>query len=90
MCVLEALGCGLPVASTDVGEIRRVIHPGTNGEIAIDRTSKGLAAAVLKVLENIKDLSGAPCVAAVAEFVPQKVLAPVYQAYREMTRRRDR
>jgi len=33
MCVLETLGCGLPVVSTEVGEARRVVLHGENGEV---------------------------------------------------------
>jgi glycosyltransferase involved in cell wall biosynthesis len=34
IAVLEALACGFPVASTDVGEIRRVVRDGITGRIA--------------------------------------------------------
>ncbi len=84
MCVLEAMGCGLAVASTDVGEVRRVVDPGVNGAIASERTPDALARAVLDGLENGGTYAGKPCTAAVADFVPRKVLAPVHQAYRAM------
>jgi glycosyltransferase involved in cell wall biosynthesis len=37
MCVLEALGCGIPVVSTRVGEIARVVRPGVTGELVAPR-----------------------------------------------------
>ncbi|MGH2579015.1 MAG: glycosyltransferase family 4 protein, partial [Actinomycetota bacterium] len=45
MSVLEALGSGLPVATTDVGEVRRVVRPGVNGEIAGSRSVEDLVRA---------------------------------------------
>lgn len=82
MSVLEALGCGLPVVTTDVGEVRRVVKPGVNGEIAASRTAKDLASAIATGLDRIEAYAGLPCTEAVADYVPQKVLAPVYETYR--------
>jgi exopolysaccharide biosynthesis WecB/TagA/CpsF family protein len=84
MAALEALGCGLPVVSTDVGEIRRVVHTGVNGRIAADRTPQGFAAALSTGLAHAWQWRGEPAVAATSNYLPRVVLAPAYDAYREL------
>jgi glycosyltransferase involved in cell wall biosynthesis len=87
MAVLEALGSGLPVATTDVGEVRRVVRPGVNGEIAGSRSVEDLVRAVAHCLDRLDIYAGAPCTEAVADYVPHKVLAPVYETYRVLAAR---
>ncbi len=87
MSVLEALGSGLPVVTTDVGEVRRVIKPGVNGEIAASRSVEALASAMATCLDRLEAYRGRPCTEAVADYVPRKVLAPVYETYRVLAAR---
>ena len=84
MAVLEAMGCGLPVATTEVGEIRRLVEPGVNGAISADRTKEQLGEAIISCLENLHTYSGAPSVNVAAEYIPAKVLEPVYENYRRL------
>lgn len=84
MCVLEALGSGLPVATTDVGEVRRVVKSGLNGEIATERSPGALAGAVLGCYQSIAQYAGKACTSAVSDYVPAKVLAPFYENYRRL------
>ena len=82
MCVLEALGCGLPVVTTDVGEVKKVIQSGLNGEIVTNRNASMISSAVLACLANLKKYKGEPCTKAVINYTPQKVLEPYYENYR--------
>jgi len=82
--VLEALGCGLPVVATDVGEIRRIVFPGINGEIVSVHDREYLADAMTSCLFNAAKYRGKPCTSAVREFMPEKVLAPIYDNYRRL------
>lgn len=84
MCVLEALGSGVPVVTTDVGEVRRVVKPGINGEIATQRSAETLSAAICSGYQQYKRYRGTPCTDAVADFVPSKVLAPFFENYRRL------
>lgn len=84
MAVLEALGCGLPVATTDVGEVRRVVESGVNGCISRDRSPSEFADCMADVVDNLALYCGDPATAAIAAFQPAKVLAPVYERYREL------
>src|SRR6185295_9839511 len=92
MCVLEALGCGIPVVSTRVGEVERVVKTGITGELVDSATPESFADALEKVLSGGHTLTGChtygtqACVAAVADYVPQKVLATVFEHYRRLVR----
>lgn len=84
MALLEALGCGLPAAVTDVGEVRRVVHPGLNGAIATGRDEKAMAQALAEVLDNAAFWRGVPASTAVAAYQPAKVLVAAYDNYRRL------
>lgn len=83
-CVLEALGCALPVVTTDVGEVRLVVRPGLNGEIVESANPASIAAAVDKVLNNSMQYSEKLCLDGVRDYRPKGVLAPVYEKCRAL------
>jgi glycosyltransferase involved in cell wall biosynthesis len=83
IAVLEALACGLPVASTDVGEIRRVVRDGKTGRIAKARDAASLADAMALALEDAeREPPQAECVAAIQPYRPEIVLATLYDNHR--------
>lgn len=84
MAVLEAMGCGLPVAATEVGEAHRLVKIGENGEIAVERTKEKLSEAMNLCFENLRSYSGAASLKVAAEYTPAKVLEQVYMNYRRL------
>lgn len=84
MAVLEALGSGLPVATTDVGEVRKVVFAGTNGAISVDHSVQAFAACLKNVLDNRASYRGLPATQAIEDFRPAEVLRPVYDTYRQL------
>lgn len=84
MAVLEALGTGLPVATTDVGEVRRVVKPGWNGAISAGHEAEAFAACMAQVLSGADHLRGKPAVEAIGPYQPERVLAPIYENYRRL------
>ncbi len=84
MSVLEALACGLPVASTPVGEIPSLLASGDNGELAADRSAETLAAALDRILSNRARYPAASCAASVRAFAPHAVLGPLYDHIRRL------
>jgi glycosyltransferase involved in cell wall biosynthesis len=86
ICVLEALACGLPVVSTDVGEVKRAVTDGFSGEIVKNFLAEDIAAAIRKVLGNPTRYTRENCVFSVKEFTPDKVLQPVYDEIMKICR----
>jgi glycosyltransferase involved in cell wall biosynthesis len=84
MCVLEALGCGIPVVSTRVGEVERVVRPGITGELIQEATPESVAQALSGLLSRLDSYAAPACAAAVADYVPKKVLQPVFEHYRRL------
>jgi glycosyltransferase involved in cell wall biosynthesis len=84
MAMLEALRSGLPVATTDVGEVRRVVQHGINGSIATERSIDAFAACLRDVVEHAREWRGEPAVKAVKCFLPKLVLTGVYDHYRDL------
>jgi glycosyltransferase involved in cell wall biosynthesis len=82
IAVLEALATGLPVVSTDVGEVKRVVTNGVNGFLAADRSAGALAAAIDEGLKLREQMKGGPCERSVLPFHPDRVLNRIYDNHR--------
>lgn len=87
MALLEALGAGVPVVTTPVGEVRRVVVNGVNGEVTQDRTLASFAHGLDQVRRNAEQYTVEQCTSSVEPFTPSRVLAPVYENYRALGRR---
>jgi glycosyltransferase involved in cell wall biosynthesis len=81
IAVLEALGTGLPVVSTPVGEVGLVIDNGAAGRICSDFSAASLAQAVISALMD-PTLGGGSCEAAVAPYHDRNILARIYDNHR--------
>jgi glycosyltransferase involved in cell wall biosynthesis len=86
ICVLEALGSGLPVVATNVGEISRVVQSGVNGELVTVHEPDYVAAGMARCLNAAEQYRGQASYHAVTEFTPEKVLLPIYENYRRLAR----
>lgn len=84
MAVLEALGTGLPIATTNVGEVAKVVFPKINGAIARKRSVDDFADCLLEVIDNLDRFRGVPAVDAIRAYQPAEVLKPVYENYRRI------
>jgi glycosyltransferase involved in cell wall biosynthesis len=85
IAVLEALATGLPVVSTNVGEVSLVVQDGVNGRISAERNPHALAAAVNAAFGEIQRISGTPCVRSVVPYRPESVLRFVYENHLAQT-----
>ena len=84
--VLEALASGLPVVTTDVGEVRAVVTDGVSGQVCADFEPASIACALETVLANRSHYTSRNCTGAVAAYTPERVLAPVYDLCRKLFR----
>lgn len=82
IAVLEALAVGLPVVTTDVGEIRRVVIDGTSGFVSQSRSTADLAAAIIHAADELPFMKGEPCRAAVIPYHPEGILSRIYDNHR--------
>lgn len=87
MALLEALGAGVPVVTTPVGEVRRVVVNGVNGEVTQDRAIESFTASLDRVRRNARQYTVKQCVESIEKFTPARVLAPVYENYRMLGNR---
>jgi glycosyltransferase involved in cell wall biosynthesis len=80
MSVVEALGCGLPVVSTDVGEVKRVVKGGVSGVLCPERDASIIGNAVLEVLEG-RSLTVENCLLSVREYTARRILSNLYKMH---------
>ena len=84
---LEALASGLPVVTTDVGEVASVVAETGAGQVAASRTPEAVAAAIDAVLSLPAPGLHDGAVRAAEPFLADRVLGAVYDANREMAAR---
>jgi glycosyltransferase involved in cell wall biosynthesis len=81
-CVVEALGCGVPVVTTKAGEVNLLIDQGKNGYIVEPKDPELFCQHVDQALGQLKQLQGEPCLRAVEQYGADVVLAGLYDTYR--------
>lgn len=84
MSVLEALGCGLPVVSSDVGEVGRVVRNNLSGEVVKFFDPDMIAQSLMKVIDNPGTYTSGNCTDSIREYTPQKVLQEKYEKMEEL------
>lgn len=82
--VLEALRCGLPVISTDVGAIRRVVVSDLTGEVVDSMAVADYASALIQMVGRLSSYSDTDCVQMVEPYSPANVFARVFDRYRTL------
>ena len=88
MSVLESLACATPVVSTDVGEVRRVVIPGKTGIVVPVNDAPALANAMTEMVDGQDRFRREACVEIASNYSAEKVLLPIYENYRRLTRQR--
>lgn len=82
IAVLEALASGIPVVTTDVGEVRLVVRNGESGAVSATRTPNALADAMDAVLGQLHAYPPAQCSKSVAAYRDKNILARLYDNHR--------
>jgi glycosyltransferase involved in cell wall biosynthesis len=84
--VLEALSCGIPVVSTDVGDVNKVVKNGKTGELILNRNPESVKNALLKVIERDSDSYKDDCVAEAKRFSWDIISQDIIKIYYEVAK----
>jgi glycosyltransferase involved in cell wall biosynthesis len=84
--VLEALASGLPVVSTTVVEVKRTVASGVNGWLVGEPTPAALADGLRWAFDQPRSTVVPAAVAAVQQFTAERVLAGLFDTYRELAK----
>jgi colanic acid/amylovoran biosynthesis glycosyltransferase len=88
--VLEAMACGLPVVTTDVGAVEEVVTDGVEGFVVAPRDPAGLSAALLRLWrepELREEMGAAGRARILAGFTLERQLDGFLELYGEVTSR---
>jgi glycosyltransferase involved in cell wall biosynthesis len=82
---LEALACGLPVITTPVGEISRIVRDRVSGWVARDHSTDAVAEGIGWLLGTARDGLREECRRAAEPLAARRVLAKVYDLHQELS-----
>jgi glycosyltransferase involved in cell wall biosynthesis len=82
--VMEALACGLPVVSTDVGEICALVQHGETGLIINQRTPEQLSNALIDVVNNPQKFNRDACAISMQKYSPGAILPQFFKSLKEL------
>lgn len=82
--VVESLASGLPVVTTDVGDVRRTVTTGVNGWIAPVGDQGTLVEGLRWAFEESRELVAQAAAKAVEPYTARRILEPLYATYRRL------
>lgn len=81
--VLESLACGVPVVSTDVGDVHKVVKNGETGYISKTRDIEELKTKLVEILSDGKKLKG-NCIKTAQEYSRDRIVKKIVGVYNEV------
>ena len=81
--VLEALACGVPVVSTDVGDVHKLVHDDKTGYIVRSRTTDAIASKLIESLNNSHKFKE-DCIMIAQEYSWEKIAKQIMGVYNEL------
>jgi glycosyltransferase involved in cell wall biosynthesis len=82
--VIEALASGLPVVSTNVGEVKRVVKNGYSGFLVLKHNATDIASAVMQVLKNKEKFNPYNCLNSMKDYGADIILNDIYEEHRNL------
>src|SRR4030042_3865924 len=82
--VIEALSSGLPVVSTDVGEVKRVVKDWYSGFLVSNHDAAEIANAITQILENKEKFNLTNCLDSMKDYSMDIVLNNIYEEFRSL------
>ena len=83
--VLESLACGVPVVSTDVGGVNKVVVDDKTGQLVKDTSPDSIRNAIAKVLRNGRDAYIDNCTAIAMQYSWKNIVNRIKEVYAEIT-----
>ncbi len=85
--VLESLACGVPVVSTDVGGVNKVVVDGKTGQLVKDASRESIKNAIAKVVRNGRDAYINSCTTVAMQYSWEHIAERVMDVYAEIAQR---
>lgn len=82
-CVVEGLGSGTPVVSTNAGEVGLLIENGKSGFIVDSRDPNEIAGRIQYIMDSPDEFSPENCLKSVSRFRAESVLQQLFASYRD-------
>jgi glycosyltransferase involved in cell wall biosynthesis len=86
--VLEALACGVPVVSTDVGDVSKVVINGKTGELILNRDPESVQNTLLKVIKRDCETYKDDCITEAQRFSWEIISQDIIKVYNEVAKER--
>lgn len=83
--VLESLACGVPVVSTEVGDVNKVVINDKTGELVQNRDSVSVKKALVNVLRNKRDYYSHNCVSVAQKYSWDEILKNIIGIYKAVS-----
>ncbi len=85
LVALESIACGTPVVTTNVGDLKSIIHQGETGYVVMDNTPRSLADKIALLLSSPDTKSALSIRASVSRFswsnIAQQIVSEVLANY---------
>lgn len=82
----ESLACGLPIATTNVGQVARLIEAGGAGQVVDEHSPAALANAIEWIIDQPADRLRTAATATAQPYLADQVLRQIYDDSRELAR----
>jgi glycosyltransferase involved in cell wall biosynthesis len=84
--VLEALACGVPVVSTDVGDVKKVVIDGKTGCLIKNRKIEFLKKGLIEVINNGRESYSHNCISIAKKYSWEYISGQICDLYEDVTK----
>ena len=82
--VLEALACGIPVVTTNAGEVNKIVRKNFSGFVSENRDPEVICDLAIKVLRHQENFKTENCVNSIKDYTAENVLNKIYSDYEKL------